>query len=87
MKKIAIALTTILAFGLFVMACNFENNYTRKDCEVVEINVNIITVEDGCGYLWDFEGEGYELGQRVDLKMHTNHTANSIADDYIKEVK
>ena len=87
MKKIAIALTIILALGLFIMACNFENNYTRKDCKVVEINGNIITVEDNCGYLWDFEGEGYELGQKVDLKMHTTHTINTIIDDYIKSVE
>jgi hypothetical protein len=43
-------------------------------------------IEDGCGFTWYYEGEGYEVGTVVDLKMYDNITSAYIDDDIIKEV-
>ena len=48
---------------------------------------DVVTVEDTCGYTWDFIGDGYEVGDVVDLKMYTNHTDSTIYDDVIEDVK
>lgn len=83
MKKILIAL---LAIGCVASVGYYEQHYTRKDCEVVRITNNVVTVEDQCGYSWQFEDEGYAIGDVVDLKMFSGATASNIADDKIVKV-
>ena len=56
---------------------NYEHHYTRK-AEVVE---------DNCGYLWEFYGNDYEVGQQVKMKMFTNYTHDTIFDDEIEKVE
>lgn len=80
-------LLLIILFGGASIAGHIEHNYTRKDCEVVEVNGDIVTVEDRNGYLWEFEGTGYDVGVYLDIMMHTNYTHGTIIDDYITGVK
>jgi hypothetical protein len=47
----------------------------------------VVTVADKGGNLWEFEGSGYEVGDVITLKMHTNHTHNTFRDDYVTGVK
>ena len=47
----------------------------------------MVTVEDTCGFEWEFYGDGYEVGQKVEMKMHTNFTHGEIFDDEIKKVE
>ena len=77
----------IVVFLLIGFAGHIEHNYTRKDCEVVKVSGGVVTVEDKCGYLWEFEGTGYDVGVHLDVMMHTNYTHGTIADDYITGVK
>lgn len=83
MKKI---LGLVLILGLFCAASHYEHNYTRYDCKVVEASPNGAIFEDRCGWTWAVEGEGYEVGQIADLKMHDSFTSAYIDDDVIKKV-
>ena len=77
----------IVVFLLIGFAGHIKHNYTRKDCEVVKVSGGVVTVEDQVGNLWEFEGFGYEVGDVITLKMHTNYTHNTSRDDYITGVK
>ena len=65
---------------------NYEHHYTRE-AEVIEVSDDLIVVEDNCGYLWGFYGNGYEVGQQVKMKMFTNYTHDTIFDDEIEKVE
>ena len=65
---------------------NYEHHYTRE-AEVIEVSDDLIVVEDNCGYLWEFYGNGYEVGQQVKMKMFTNYTHDTIFDDEIEKVE
>lgn len=83
MKKIIIGV--LLVGG--ILGCNYyEHHYTRDNCEVVRIENNIVTVEDKCGFYWQFEDEGYSKGDIVDLKMFDSCTNSNIKDDEIIKV-
>lgn len=83
MKKIVsvIAVIVILAGVGYV-----NTHYTRPNCRVMEVSGEVITVEDKGGNIWEFYGEGYRVGDRVNLKMYTNCTAD-FTDDEIISVK
>lgn len=88
MKQFICGLLAFLAFT-FIVGCagGIEHNYTRPDCEVVSVYRGVVTVEDRGGNLWEFEGSGYEVGDVITLKMHTNYTHNTFRDDYVTGVK
>lgn len=65
---------------------NYEHHYTRE-AEVIEVSGDLVVVEDNCGYLWEFYGNGYKVGQQVKMKMFTNCTHDTIFDDEIEKVK
>jgi hypothetical protein len=84
MKKMVI----IIALMLAVVGANFvDTHYTRENCEVVSYIEDVVVVEDQQGHHWSFKGEGYEVGELVDLKMNTNGTDSYIADDIVEEVE
>jgi hypothetical protein len=82
---VVIAITMFL--GLAGFAGNIEHNYTRKDCEVISVKNGVVKAEDVCGYVWEFEGAGFYIGEIITLKMHTNYTHGTITDDYVTGVK
>ena len=83
MKKLLIA---VLVVSGLIGVYHFENNYTRKDCVAVEATETGVIFKDQCGFTWYWEEEGFEVGDVVDMKMHTNYTMNNIDDDEIKKV-
>lgn len=86
MKGVKTIAALLLVTICFCFCSYAETHYTRKGI-VVEIKDNLVTVEDECGYLWDFEDDGYCIGDRVKLIMDTNHTDSDIFDDKIIDVK
>lgn len=84
---IASILFVVFVLGILGIAGGIEHNYVRKDCVVIWEGNGIVRVEDQSGYVWEFEGEGYTVGVHLDVKMHTNYTHGTIADDYITGVK
>jgi hypothetical protein len=83
MRKI---LTAILLVGTFCVANHYEHNYTRKMCEIIKVNNGCVTAQDECGFVWDFKGNGFDVGDIVDLKMHDSCTSSYIGDDVVREI-
>lgn len=81
MKRIIIVLVVICIIILFN---TIETTYTRQGVIVNNKN-GIVTVEDQCGFLWEYRGNAH-IGDSVTLIMNDNHTSN-ICDDIIKAVK
>lgn len=83
----------IIGFVLIICALCFvgyyEHNYTRKDCEIIQVNNGIVTFEDKCGLCWNWEiepNEYFEIGECVDLKMYDNCSSGYVHDDEITKV-
>ena len=72
----------ILVISLFN---SLESRYTR-DVTVKSVEGTTITVEDNRGYVWEFKGDDYKVGQHITIVMNDNHTSN-IYDDEIIEIK
>lgn len=86
MKKIILAGLLVAGF----VGCNWcEAHYTRTDCTVISTTEGGIMFKDECGNKWFIEGEtrGLKLGDKANLKMHTNFTTSDIKDDIILKVE
>ena len=81
--RFLIVLAVIFAIGKLESNSHY---YARKNCEVIKVDGYIVTVEDNMGRWWDFEGEGFMVGDRVDVKMWDGLT-DSIKDDQIVGIK
>lgn len=89
MKKVKSILAVIILVGVFCGASYLDNHYTRKNCEVVNVENGIVTFEDSMGHYWEWEieeNEYFEIGDFVDLKMHTNNSNACIYDDEILKI-
>lgn len=83
LQKILIA---VILIGGFCFCNYYEHHYTRTDCVVYEATDEGILVEDKCGFTWFIDNETldykqYEIGNIVDMKLHTNYTISDIEDD------
>ena len=85
-KLICVTLCVIMFIGMVGCVGYTEHRYTRKNCEVVIVENDKITVEDELGYLWTFEGEGFEKGEKVNLKMFDSCTG-TMEDDIIEGIE
>ena len=86
-KTMLIILSAVIAFGMLMVANWVEVQYTRHDCTVVSYVEDVVVVEDKTGNEWEIIAEGLEVGDKVDLKMHTNFTDNNIYDDIVEDYK
>lgn len=79
---------TMLLISCFSGVSHYEHNYIRKNCKITQINDGIATIEDKCGFYWDWEIETDDLkvGDVVNLKMNDNNTINYIDDDIITKI-
>lgn len=73
--------------GLFGV---IESTYTIKDCRVIDVDNDIVTVIDNRQNEWKFyvdDDSDIDVGDNVDLVMNNNHTDYTIEDDVVKRVK
>lgn len=85
-KRIATSTMIVIIIILTISLFNtIENRYTRE-VTVKRVEGTVITVEDKQGYIWEFNGDDYKVGQHITVVMNDNHTSN-IYDDEIIEVK
>ena len=84
MKKNVLVVAVLL--GLCCGANWYGCNYTRHDCVAVETSPTGAIFEDKCGFTWYVDCEGYQVGDRADLKMYNNGTNNCIDDDEVKDL-
>lgn len=80
-KKVLIVLAIMAVIGIMG---NMESTYTRQ-ATVTNSSNGIVTVEDNCGYIWEYKGSA-TVGDTVELIMHDNHTSK-ITDDIVKGVE
>ena len=81
MKKLLIIAWLVISFIIL----SRTEYYTRQGV-VVDVDNGLVTVEDMGGHLWDAYADGLNIGDNVDLKMHTNYTDKYSCDDIIKDV-
>lgn len=89
-NPIVIALVFCMFFAILGLFGEIEATYTLGNCEVVEIEGDIATVEDNRGNAWSFyidTDSELNVGDEVDLVMNNNHTDHTRKDDEIKRVK
>ena len=84
-RNVLVAIMVLL--GMYCVVGYIECNYTRQDCVVVEATETGAIFEDKCGFTWYVDCEGYEVGDKADLKMYNNHTDNCIDDDEVRGLK
>lgn len=64
-----------------------ERNYTRRNCEIVEVDCIEVGAVDQQGHRWNFMADGLKVGDKVTLIMHDSFTTGDITDDIVKGVK
>lgn len=82
-KAIVVLIIILLVVG---RVGYYETHYYREGA-VVGVQGIVVTVEDKCGYLWDFEGEGFNKEENVKMLMCTMGTDSNIYDDEVQDVK
>lgn len=95
MKKNIITITAIIALviafiaiaGIAINSISHANAYTRTaEGIIIEVNDEVVAVETADGHVWEFEGEGFEVGQIVDVVFSNNGSPDCVKDDMIKWV-
>lgn len=76
----------MIVVAMFYWCAWYETHYTRE-ATVIDVTDSIITVVDKCDYTWSFEGDGFNVNDKVKLMMNTMHTDFNIFDDEIEDVK
>lgn len=92
-NTITVVAIILLVVALAVAGCaivhsiNKVNAFTRiDDGIIIEINDNVVVVETTDGNLWEFEGEGYEVGANVRVLFSNNGSVDYVKDDMIQKV-
>lgn len=82
-KRVKTILFIIVAV-MFCVALNNLNYYERKGV-VIKSNNQEVTVKDAVGNEWEVKAKGFEVNDKVVMKMHDKGTT-SIYDDEVKEI-
>ena len=88
MKKLLVTMITSVCFIGAFSIYEKSNIYTRQ-AVVDNINGNLITFCDNCGYMWEWEEDvekSYTVGEKVILRMDDMNTI-TIYDDVIIAIK
>lgn len=88
MKKILSTILVIIAIVAIYAGCNYYETHYNREAVVIDIeDENVVVVEDTTGNIWDFEGEGFQKGDKLTMTMWTHCTDSYIYDDEIENVK
>lgn len=86
-KERAIAIVMLLMFLMLIGRVGYWETHYTEDATVIAVTGQIITVKDEGGQVWEFYGDGYEVGDRVHLHIDNNETDNTITDDKVVSAK
>lgn len=95
MKKTIIATIAIITIIIVLVTCGLcivkniskTNAYTRSaEGTIIEVTGEVVAVETADGHVWEFEGEGFEVGQSVKVVFSNNGSPDCVKDDMIKWV-
>ena len=84
---ILIIISLVSAGAVALKMATKTNAYTRTaEGVIVEVNGEVVAVETADGHVWEFEGEGYTIGQNVKVVFSNNGSPDFIKDDVIQWV-
>lgn len=86
-KEIIKNVIIIIAIVITFCWCSWDESHYTREATVIGIIGNTVTVMDECGYTWAFEGNDFNVNDKVKLMMNTMHTDSNIFDDKIEDVK
>lgn len=90
MMNIAKFISAIVSIIMFLVPVGIEgtleDRYTNFGT-IIEIEDEAILVEDYTGNVWEFEGTGFKINDKVKITFSANHTDNTRKDDKIIKVK
>lgn len=95
MKKTIITIIAVITIIASLIACGacFAKNITRTNAYtrsaegiIIEVNGEVVAVETADGHVWEFEGEGYTIGQNVKVVFSNNGSPDFVKDDVIQWV-
>ena len=86
LEKVKVITFMIFMLALLYCACWYECHYA-KDCVVVSVDNDVVSVEDTQGNLWEFIGDDYKVTDVVRVTFYTNHTDTELFDDEIVDVR
>ena len=95
MKKTIITTIAIITIIIVLITCGLcivkniskTNAYTRSaEGTIIEVTDEVVAVETADGHVWEFEGEGFEVGQTVDVVFNNNGSPDCVKDDIIQWV-
>ena len=85
-KRVVISIIVTTMFVVLFLVCSwYETHYTRE-AKVTQVSNNVVTVVDGCNYVWQFNKEGLKVNDKVKLTMNTMNTDTNVLDDTIEDV-
>lgn len=80
-----IAIVTIIAVLIFKSAISYTQTtflYSLRG-EVVKIEDEVVTIMDGEGYLWEWEGGNFQIDDEVIMTMSSKGTTEIFDDEII----
>ena len=95
MKKTIITTIAIITIIIVLITCGLcivkniskTNAYTRSaEGTIIEVTGEVVAVETADSHVWEFEGEGFEVGQTVTVVFSNNGSPDCVKDDMIKWV-
>ena len=87
-KTVIFAVVTIILFFIVLGRVGYYETHYNREGIIININSDsIITVKDNTNNVWEFIGDGYIVGDRVQMLMSTEGTESIITDDKIINVK
>lgn len=86
MRMIRDLLITIAILIGIAFCSYYEVTYTRE-ATVIRVEDEKVFAQEREGYIWDFYGDGFSIGDKVELIMDTNNTDSMIKDDIVKKVR
>ena len=95
MKKNVITVIALVLIVASLVSAGFTavkmirktNAYARvTEGTIIEVTDEVVAVETADGNVWEFEGEGYEVGQRVEVVFSNNGSPDCYKDDVIQWV-
>ena len=95
MKKTIITTIAIITIIIVLITCGLclvksiskTNAYIRSaEGTIIEVTGEVVAVETADGHVWEFEGEGFEVGQTVDVVFSNNGSPDCVKDDIIQWV-
>lgn len=78
----------VLMLVLLLSLVSYIESHYKRVATVDSVDNNVVSFVDTLGYTWEAtDVENVVEGQKVLLKMYTNHTNNIITDDIIVGIK